>query len=107
MNIALVSDVVKRYNGILALDHVDFEIASGEVLDLLGPNGAGKTTVIRALAGLLPVDSGNIQLVGLPQGPGGTGLKRRLGVVTQKITVFEDLSARENLEFFGGLYGLK
>lgn len=103
----MVNDVVKRYDSLLALDHVDFEIAQGEILGLLGPNGAGKTTAIRALAGLLPVDSGSIELFGEAQVPGAMGLRRRLGLVTQEITVFEDLSARENLEFFGGLYGLK
>jgi ABC-2 type transport system ATP-binding protein len=107
MNIAIVEDVVKRYGSLLALDHVDFEIGQGEILGLLGPNGAGKTTAIRALAGLMPVDSGSIRLFGKPQHPGVMDLKRRMGLVTQEITVFDDLTARENLEFFGGLYGLK
>jgi ABC-2 type transport system ATP-binding protein len=107
MNIAIVEDVVKRYGSILALDHVDFEIRQAEILGLLGPNGAGKTTVIRALAGLMGVDSGSIELFGKPQHPGAMEQKRRMGLVTQEITVFEDLTARENLEFFGGLYGLK
>jgi ABC-2 type transport system ATP-binding protein len=107
MNIAVFDDVVKRYGSLLALDHVDFEIVQGEILGLLGPNGAGKTTAIRALAGLLPVDSGSIEVFGKAQRPGVMDLKRRMGLVTQEITVFEDLTARENLEFFGGLYGLK
>jgi ABC-2 type transport system ATP-binding protein len=107
MNIAVVEDVVKRYGSLLALDHVDFEIGQGEILGLLGPNGAGKTTAIRALAGLMPVDSGSIEVFGKPQHPGIMALKKRMGLVTQEITVFEDLTARENLEFFGGLYGLK
>ncbi len=103
----MLNDVVKRYGSLLALDHVDFEIGQGEILGLLGPNGAGKTTAIRALAGLLPVDSGAVELFGRAQRPGDMDLKRRIGLVTQEITVFEDLTARENLEFFGGLYGLK
>jgi ABC-2 type transport system ATP-binding protein len=107
MSIAILDDVVKRYGSLLALDHVDFEIGQGEILGLLGPNGAGKTTAIRTLAGLLPVDSGSIELFGEAQRPGRMDLKRRIGLVTQEITVFEDLSARENLEFFAGLYGLK
>jgi ABC-2 type transport system ATP-binding protein len=104
--LAEVRDVVKRYGATLALDHVDYEIRKGEILGLLGPNGAGKTTAIRALSGLIGVDSGEIELFGTPQHPGVMDLKRRLGLVTQEITVFEDLSARENLHFFGGLYGL-
>jgi ABC-2 type transport system ATP-binding protein len=107
MSIAIFSDVVKRYGTIPALDHVDFEIREGEILGLLGPNGAGKTTAIRALAGLLPIDSGRVEVFGQAQGPGAIALRRRLGLVTQEVTVFEDLSARENLEFFGSLYGLK
>jgi ABC-2 type transport system ATP-binding protein len=106
MSIALMNDVVKRYGSLLALDHVDFEIGGGEILGLLGPNGAGKTTAIRALAGLIPVDSGTVEIFGKAQRPGVMDLKRRMGLVTQEITVFEDLTARENLEFFGGLYGL-
>jgi ABC-2 type transport system ATP-binding protein len=106
MSIAIVDDVVKRYGSLVALDHVDFEIGQGEILGLLGPNGAGKTTAIRALAGLMPVDSGSIELFGKAQYPGVMDLKRRIGLVTQEITVFEDLTARENLQFFGGLYGL-
>jgi ABC-2 type transport system ATP-binding protein len=99
--------VVKRFGSTLALDHVDFEIRAGEILGLLGPNGAGKTTAIRALAGLIGVDSGVVEVFGAAQRPGAMELKRRIGLVTQEITIFEDLSARENLQFFGGLYGLR
>jgi ABC-2 type transport system ATP-binding protein len=107
VSIIAVRDVVKRYGSTLALDHVDFEIQKGEILGLLGPNGAGKTTAIRALAGLIDVDSGAIELFGTRQRPGVMELKRRTGLVTQEITIFEDLTGRENLRFFGGLYGLK
>ena len=105
--VATLRDVVKRFGSTLALDHVDFEIAPGEILGLLGPNGAGKTTAIRALAGLVGIDSGAIEVFGAAQRPGVMDLKRRIGLVTQEITVFDDLSARENLQFFGGLYGLR
>ena len=107
MGVASVQDVVKRYGSTLALDHVDFGIEQGEVLGLLGPNGAGKTTAIRALTGLIGIDSGSIELFGVPQRPGVMELKRRIGLVTQELTIFEDMSARENLAFFGGLYGLR
>jgi ABC-2 type transport system ATP-binding protein len=105
--VASLRDVVKRFGSTLALDHVDFEIGKGEILGLLGPNGAGKTTAIRALCGLIGVDSGAIEAFGIPQRPGLMEIKRRIGLVTQEITIFEDLSARENLQFFGGLYGLR
>ena len=105
--VATLRDVVKRFGSTLALDHVDFEIRRGEILGLLGPNGAGKTTAIRALAGLIGIDAGSVEVFGARQRPGVMDLKRRIGLVTQEITVFDDLSARENLQFFGGLYGLR
>jgi ABC-2 type transport system ATP-binding protein len=105
--VAAFRDVVKRFGATLALDHVEGEIRRGEIVGLLGPNGAGKTTAIRALAGLIGVDSGAVEVFGAPQRPGAMNLKRRIGLVTQEITIFEDLSARENLAFFGGLYGLR
>ena len=107
MRVAVMEDVVKRYGTTLALDHTDLEVQQGEILGLLGPNGAGKTTAILALAGLLPADSGRVEVFGRGQHPGAMDLKRKIGLVTQEITIFEDLTAWENLAFFGGLYGLK
>jgi len=100
-------DVVKRYGSTIALDHVSFELQKGEILGLLGPNGAGKTTAIHALVGLLPIDAGAIELFDQRQHAGAIDLRRRVGLVTQEITIFEDLTARENLQFFAGLYGIK
>ncbi len=106
--VATLRDVVKRYGSTLALDHVDFEIGKGEILGLLGPNGAGKTTAIRALVRpdrrSTPAPS---RCSARPSARASWTLKRRIGLVTQEITIFEDLSARENLQFFGGLYGLR
>jgi ABC-2 type transport system ATP-binding protein len=107
MNIASMTDVVKRYGETVALDHTELEVRQGEILGLLGPNGAGKTTAILVLAGLLPADGGAVQLFGRDQRPGVLDLKRRVGIVTQDITIFEDLSAWENLAFFAGLYGVR
>lgn len=107
MIVASIKDVVKRFGNVQALDHVNFEIQEGEVLGLLGPNGAGKTTAIRALAGLIGVDSGEIMLFDEKQDINNIRLKRHLGLVTQEVTVFEELTAEENLRFFGGLYGVK
>lgn len=105
--IAYINGIVKRYGDVKALDHINFEINSGEIVGLLGPNGAGKTTAIRALAGLIGVDSGEITLFGDKQDVNNIKLKRHIGLVTQEVTVFEELTAEENLRFFGGLYGLK
>jgi ABC-2 type transport system ATP-binding protein len=107
VKIAAMRDVVKRYEGTIALDHVDLELQKGEILGLLGPNGAGKTTAIHALVGLLPIDAGAIELFDQRQHAGAIDLRRRVGLVTQEITIFEDLTARENLQFFAGLYGIK
>lgn len=107
MKIAAMRDVVKRYGSTIALDHVDLELQKGEILGLLGPNGAGKTTAIHALVGLLPIDAGAIELFDQRQHAGAIDLRRRVGLVTQEITIFEDLTARENLQFFTGLYGIK
>jgi len=107
MTIATMNHIIKRYGHQLVLDHVHLEIRQGEILGLLGPNGAGKTTLIHALSGLIGIDSGSIELFG--ERPGGPMLevKRKIGLVTQDITVFEDLTAQENLAFFGGIYGLR
>jgi ABC-2 type transport system ATP-binding protein len=105
--IASLNDVVKRFGSLQALDHVSFEIEKGEILGLLGPNGAGKTTAIRALAGLIETDSGEITLFGEKQNIHNIQLKQNIGLVTQEVTVFEELTAEENLYYFGGLYGLR
>lgn len=107
MPVAQMSSIVKRYGSKLALDHVDLEIREGEIVGLLGPNGAGKTTLIHSLAGLIKIDSGEIQVIGKSQQKHLIDIKRELGLVTQDITIFEDLTAWENLAFFGGIYGLK
>lgn len=107
MTIATMNHIIKRYGHQLVLDHVHLEIRQGEILGLLGPNGAGKTTLIHALSGLIGIDSGSIELFGeRPSGP-MLEVKRKIGLVTQDITVFEDLTAHENLAFFGRIYGLR
>jgi len=105
--IATMKNVVKRYGDTMALDHLDLNIAEGEVLGLLGPNGAGKTTSIRALTGLIGIDSGEVRVFGEEQSVNNVNIKRQMGLVTQEISVFTDLSARENLRYFGSLYGLR
>ncbi|WP_010273216.1 ABC transporter ATP-binding protein [Paenibacillus senegalensis] len=107
MLVAQMNNIVKRYGSHLALDHVDLDIREGEIVGLLGPNGAGKTTLIHALAGLNRIDSGSIHCFGKPQTANLMEIKRNLGLVTQDITIFEDLTVWENLAFFGGIYGLK
>lgn len=106
--IVKMKDVIKRYQGnTLALDYFNLEVHEGEVVGLLGPNGAGKTTAIKALVGLHDVDGGLIEVFGHVQNGKNRALRQRIGLVTQDITVYEELSAYENLRFFGRLYGLK
>jgi len=105
--IATMKNVVKRYGDTTALDHLNLDVAEGEILGLLGPNGAGKTTAIRTLCGLIDADAGDIQVLGQKQTIHNLKVRRHIGLVTQEITVFNELSAVENLRYFGGLYGLK
>ena len=105
--IATMKNVVKRYGDNTAVDHLNLDIVEGEILGLLGPNGAGKTTAIRMLCGLINADGGEIQVFGKKQNIKNLEIRRNIGLVTQEITVFNDLSAVENLRYFGGLYGLK
>lgn len=105
--IAIFRDVVKRYGQNLILDHENFEIEKGEIIGLLGPNGAGKTTTIKALMGLITIDSGEITLFDEKFKERKDSIKRRIGMVPQEIVIFNDLTTRENLNFFGGLYGIK
>jgi len=105
--IATMKNVVKRYGDTMALDHLNLNVVESEILGLLGPNGAGKTTAIRTLCGLINVDGGEVEVFGQKQTTGNLKTRQNIGLVTQEITVFNDLSAIENLRYFGGLYGLR
>ncbi|MHB8126213.1 MAG: ABC transporter ATP-binding protein [Desulfitobacteriaceae bacterium] len=102
-----VRNLVKRYKDVLAVDNVNFSIEEGEIFGLLGPNGAGKTTAINAMIGLTRVDRGEIVIFGKNFKECELEIKRDLGIVPQDIAIFEDLTAYENLCYFGKLYGLK
>ncbi|MFS0728174.1 ABC transporter ATP-binding protein [Paenibacillus sp. 1P07SE] len=107
MTIASMQGVLKRYGSYVALDYIDLDIYEGEIVGLLGPNGAGKTTLIQTLTGMLPSEKGTISLFGDSQKPFSNANKEKLGLVTQEVSVFEELTARECLTFFAGVYGLK
>ncbi|HEX7744661.1 MAG TPA: ABC transporter ATP-binding protein [Micromonosporaceae bacterium] len=96
----------KAYGSLVAVDGLSFQIAPGETYGLLGPNGAGKTTCISMVAGILWPDAGRVEIRGQPMGKGGVAVKRRIGYVPQEVAVYPDLTGRENLRFFAGLYGL-
>ena len=100
-------NLIKRYNGKLAVDNVNLEIAAGEIFGFLGPNGAGKSTTINMLCGLLRADQGTVEIDGIDLHRNPLEVKRRLGLVPQEIAVFDTLSAAENVEFFAKLAGLR
>jgi ABC-2 type transport system ATP-binding protein len=100
------SGLRKRYGQRLAVDGVGFEIAPGETYGLLGPNGAGKTTTISMCCGILARDEGEVLVGGQPLTPGTTEVKGHIGYVPQDLAIYPDMTARENLDFFGRLYGL-
>jgi len=101
-----VRDLRKRYGDLEAVRGVSFTIHEGETYGLLGPNGAGKTTTISMICGLLARDGGEVRVDGHPIDVGEVAAKAGIGVVPQELAIYPDLSARENLEFFGRLYGI-
>jgi ABC-2 type transport system ATP-binding protein len=104
MDVLTVNDARKTFGAVKALDGATFALRQGELLALLGPNGAGKTTLIRAIAGRVRLDGGEIRM--FDRVLDGRHTPRELGIVPQEIAVYPSLTARENLEVFGGLHGL-
>ena len=98
--------VTRRFGDFVAVDDATLQIAAGEVLGLLGPNGAGKTTLIRILCGLLPPSSGQATVAGFDVARSSDQVRARIGYVSQKFSLFFDLTPRENLEFFARAYGV-
>lgn len=100
------SNLVKKYGALTAVNEVNFLIDEGEVFGLLGPNGAGKSTVIAMLTGLFPPDSGSIHILGFDAVQEVEKVKQFIGVVPQDLALYPTLTGRENLRFFGEMYGL-
>jgi len=99
--------LTKRFGRTLAVDDVSFHIAPGEAYGLLGPNGAGKTTTISMLCGLLTADAGRVTIAGATLADEPMTVKANIGYVPQDVALYHDLTAAENLRFFGRLYGLR
>ena len=99
-----IENLVKRYKELIALDHFSLEINEGEVFGLLGPNGSGKTTTINCLLSLLEYDKGKIEIFGKEMKPDSYDIKQNIGVIMQNVAVFDQLTVRENIDFFCGLY---
>lgn len=101
-----VDHLTRRFGSFTAVDDVSFEVKRGEVFGFLGSNGAGKSTTIRMLCGLLKPTSGQAQVGGIDVGSDPEGVKRRIGYMSQKFSLYELLTVDQNIRFYGGLYGL-
>ena len=107
MNAIQVSELHKSFGDVKAVQGISFDVHEGEIFSLLGPNGAGKTTAILILSCILRPDAGDAQVMGHSIRQDPMAVKAVLGVVPQEIALYEDLSARENLTFWGKMYGLR
>lgn len=99
-----VSNLVKRYNELLALDHFNLEVKQGEIFGLLGPNGSGKSTAINCILSLLKYDKGEIKIFDKPMTPDAYDIKKDIGIIMQDVAVFDELTVYENIDYFCGLY---
>lgn len=102
-----IENLSKKFNDLLAVDHISFHVNPGEIFGFLGPNGAGKTTTINCICGLLKPDTGSIRIDNEEITSSGTKIRKKLGVVPQEVALYEELNAIENMHFWGGLYGMK
>ncbi|MBT2323279.1 ABC transporter ATP-binding protein [Variovorax paradoxus] len=102
-----VKDLVRKFGDFTAVASTSFDVRRGEIFGLLGPNGAGKTTTFRMLCGLLPATSGFLQVAGVNLRHARAQARARIGYVSQKFALYGNLTVAENLEFFGGAYGLR
>ena len=99
--------LTKRFGSFTAVDHLTFSVETGEIFGFLGANGAGKSTAIRMLCGLLTPTEGTGRVLGIDVARDPEGVKRRIGYMSQRFSLYEDLTVRQNLRFFGGVYGLR
>lgn len=102
-----INQLTKKFGSQVAVDEVSFSVDKGTILGLLGPNGAGKSTTINMITGLLKKTAGEIKLFGKEASEKNRDLRKKIGVVPQELAIYHDLSAEENVRYFGGLYGLR
>ncbi|HHJ50303.1 MAG TPA: ABC transporter ATP-binding protein [Phaeodactylibacter sp.] len=106
MNSIEAQELTKKFGDFTAVNRITFEVKKGEVFGFLGANGAGKTTAIRMLTGLLMPSSGEARVAGFDIYKEPEQIKRNIGYMSQKFSLYQDLTPRENIRFFGGIYGL-
>ena len=104
--VVVVEDLNKTFGDFVAVDHINFQVEKGEIFGFLGPNGAGKSTTIRMLCGLLLPTSGKGKVAGFDIMKEPEKIKRAIGYMSQKFSLYDDMTVVENLHFFGGIYGL-
>jgi ABC-2 type transport system ATP-binding protein len=102
-----INNLRKAFGSLVAVDSVSFSVQPGQLVGLLGPNGAGKTTTVSMIAGIIAPDVGEVRVNGHRMEGDTDPTKARIGLVPQDLALYDELSARDNLRFFGGLYGLK
>lgn len=101
------NDLVKKFGDFTAVDHITFQVSEGEIFGFLGVNGAGKTTAMRMLCGLSYPTSGKATVAGFDVYKEQEKIKKSIGYMSQKFSLYENLTVKENIEFYGGVYGLK
>ncbi|NOX86209.1 MAG: ABC transporter ATP-binding protein [Chlorobi bacterium] len=101
-----VNNLVKKFGHFVANDNLTFHVNRGEILGFLGANGAGKTTAIRILTGLSKPTSGKVIVAGIDVNKNPEKVKRRIGYMSQRFSLYDDMTVRENFRFYGGVYGL-
>lgn len=102
----VVRDLTRRFGSFTAVDNISFDVGAGEVFGFLGANGAGKTTAIKMLIGLLAPTSGSAHVAGLDVATQTEQIRRRIGYMSQRFSLYEDLTVLENIALYGGIYGL-
>src|SRR6187549_3000926 len=98
-------DLAKRFGNFTAVDHISFDVHKGEIFGFLGANGAGKTTAMRMLCGLSLPTSGKAKVAGFDVYKENEKIKRNIGYMSQKFSLYEDLTVKENIRFYAGIYG--
>jgi ABC-2 type transport system ATP-binding protein len=104
--IIIAESLTKNFGDFVAVDHISFEVSKGEIFGFLGANGAGKTTAMRMLCGLSTPSSGKAFVAGFNLFTETEKVKKNIGYMSQKFSLYEDLTIRENIQFYGGIYGL-
>jgi ABC-2 type transport system ATP-binding protein len=104
--IIIVENLVKRFGSFIANDHLTFDVNKGEIFGFLGANGAGKTTAIKILCGLSSPTSGKVNVAGFDVYRQTNKIKQNIGYMSQKFTLYENLTTKENIRFYAGIYGL-